>query len=129
MVREMGTRDMRHKHDVLPEHFFENPSPATGAPPLDRDKFDSLMNMYYELKGWDKDGLPTRSKLEELDIYLHPTPNINASASDFGKDFIIINRGLWQTIRDENQRKFILNNMFIWQYQKQVINMEQCKMQ
>ena len=68
MVREMGTRDMRYKHDVLPEHFFENPSPATGAPPLDRDKFDSLMNMYYELKGWDKDGLPTRSKLEELDI-------------------------------------------------------------
>lgn len=31
-------------------------------------KFDDLMGMYYQLKGWDQDGLPTRWKLEELDI-------------------------------------------------------------
>jgi aldehyde:ferredoxin oxidoreductase len=67
-VREMSTRNMRHDHDVLPDHFFENPSPSSGAPPVDRDKFDSLMSMYYGLKGWDKEGLPARSKLEELDL-------------------------------------------------------------
>lgn len=68
MVREMDTRNMRHDHDVLPEHFFLNPSPSSNAPPVDREKFDALMGMYYRLKGWDKDGLPTRSKLEELDL-------------------------------------------------------------
>ena len=67
-VREMGTRNMRKAHDVLPDHFFENPSPSSGAPPVDRSKFDSLMSTYYKLKGWDKDGLPTRSKLESLDM-------------------------------------------------------------
>ncbi len=68
MVREMGTRKMRDNHDVLPEHFFLNSSPNSGASPVDREKFDSLMSMYYEIKGWDKDGLPTRSRLEYLDL-------------------------------------------------------------
>jgi aldehyde:ferredoxin oxidoreductase len=68
MVREMGTGDLRHDHDTLPEHFFTNPSPSTGASPLDREKFDSLLSMYYEIKGWDDKGLPTPSKLEELDL-------------------------------------------------------------
>ena len=68
MVREMGTRDMRHDHDVLPDHFFDNPSPSTKAPPVDREKFNNLMGMYYKLKGWDQDGLPTRLKLEEMDL-------------------------------------------------------------
>ena len=68
MVREMGTRDMRHDHDVLPEHFFINPSPSSNAPPVDRKRFDALLSMYYQLKGWDEDGLPTRTKLEEMDL-------------------------------------------------------------
>jgi len=68
MVREMGTRDMRHDHDVLPDHYFDHPCPTTQSPPVDREKFDALLGMYYELKGWDEDGLPTRSKLEELDL-------------------------------------------------------------
>lgn len=67
-MREMGTKDMRHAHDVLPDYFFDNPSPSTKAPPVDRDKFDGLMGIYYKLKGWDQDGLPTRLKLEEMDL-------------------------------------------------------------
>ena len=68
MVREMGVREMREKHDTLPEHFFKNPSPQTRSPPVDREKFEKLKMMYYEIKGWDKNGLPTRSKLEELGL-------------------------------------------------------------
>jgi len=68
MVKEMGTGDMRHDHDVLPDHFFDNPSPSSGAPPVDREKFDELKGMYYQLKGWDERGLPTRLKLEEIDL-------------------------------------------------------------
>jgi len=67
MVREMGTKDMRHDHDVLPDHFFDNPSPGN-SPPVDREKFNDLMGIYYQLKGWDQDGLPTRLKLEEMDL-------------------------------------------------------------
>jgi Zn-dependent protease with chaperone function len=48
--------------------------------------------------------------LGELDVYLNPTPNINASASDFGKDFVIVNYGLWRTITDETQRKFVIGH-------------------
>ena len=67
MVSEMGTKDMRHNHDVLPDHFFDNPSPGN-SPPVNREKFNNLIGMYYKLKGWDQDGLPTRLKLEEMDL-------------------------------------------------------------
>ncbi|MBT3240190.1 MAG: M48 family metallopeptidase [Chloroflexi bacterium] len=48
--------------------------------------------------------------IADLDVYFHPTSNINASASDFGKNFIIINQGLWQAIRGEAQRKFVIGH-------------------
>lgn len=49
-------------------------------------------------------------RLQELDIYLNPTRNINAAASDFGKDFIIINHGLWASITGEAHRKFVIGH-------------------
>ncbi len=48
--------------------------------------------------------------ITDLDVYLHPTSNINASASDFGKNFIIINQGLWQAVKGEGQRKFVIGH-------------------
>jgi Zn-dependent protease with chaperone function len=48
--------------------------------------------------------------LSELEIYLNPTRVINASASDFGKDFIIVNAGLWQAIQGEAHRKFVIGH-------------------
>jgi aldehyde:ferredoxin oxidoreductase len=36
---------------------------------VDRNAFDRAMNNYYELRGWDvESGVPTRGKLEELDL-------------------------------------------------------------
>ena len=36
---------------------------------LDRDKFEAMKDEYYTLRGWDKEtGIPTREKLEELDL-------------------------------------------------------------
>jgi len=68
MVREMATRDMRNLHDTLPEHYFKNPSPHTGSPPLDREKFEEQKTKYYRIKGWDHSGLATRSEREELGL-------------------------------------------------------------
>jgi Zn-dependent protease with chaperone function len=49
-------------------------------------------------------------RLPTLEVYLNPTRNINASASDFGKDFIIINQGLWSAITGEAHRKFVIGH-------------------
>lgn len=69
-IREMGTRNMSKDHDFLPDHYFlgKRGPWEKGSPPLDKGKFESLRGMYYKLRGWDEDGLPTRSKLEELGL-------------------------------------------------------------
>ena len=33
-----------------------------------KERFEALRGMYYKFRGWDEDGLPTRSKLEELGL-------------------------------------------------------------
>ena len=36
---------------------------------IDREKYDELLTEYYKAHGWDKkDGIPTREKLEELNL-------------------------------------------------------------
>jgi aldehyde:ferredoxin oxidoreductase len=34
---------------------------------IPRDKFENALNVYYQLRGW-RNGVPTRAKLEELDL-------------------------------------------------------------
>ena len=61
---------MTRKDDRPPERFFEpiKSGPAKGER-LERDRFEKVLDEYYELRGWDeKTGLPTRSKLEEVDL-------------------------------------------------------------
>lgn len=35
---------------------------------LTQEIVDWLLNRYYELRGWTKNGIPIREKLEELDL-------------------------------------------------------------
>jgi len=59
----------RREADTLPEYIFKYPHYWTGSPPLDKDKWEHLKDIYYELRGWDvKNGIPTKEKLEELDL-------------------------------------------------------------
>jgi len=65
-IREGLTAD----DDRLPERFFQ---PQTSGPlsktALDKNEFDKAKHLYYGMMGWDPDtGIPTRAKLEELDI-------------------------------------------------------------
>ena len=67
-IRELGTwsRDM----DMPPEKWFRYPltkGPLAGAK-LDRDKYQQLLDYYYEIRGWDKRGVPTRETLEKLGL-------------------------------------------------------------
>ncbi|UCH02901.1 MAG: hypothetical protein JSV20_03710, partial [Candidatus Bathyarchaeota archaeon] len=70
--RENRTRE----HDTLNEPYFLKSimcqmGSATGLinGPIDKAKFETLKDRYYELRGWDvHTGWPTRAKLEDLEL-------------------------------------------------------------
>jgi aldehyde:ferredoxin oxidoreductase len=58
--------------DIIPDRFFEEPlrggGPSGGAI-VERDKFDRILEEYYEGRRFDfKSGLPTRNGLEWLGL-------------------------------------------------------------
>jgi len=68
-IREAG---IGRKDDTLPPRMFEEPLPL---PPdgkfsvrLRREVFEAMLDEYYALRGWGRDGRPTRGKLEELGL-------------------------------------------------------------
>jgi len=74
------------KDDYPPEREFTDPLPPGPWPRMpgsiiDREKYDELLTEYYKAHGWDKkDGIPTREKLEEL--------NLNDVAQELGKSLM-----------------------------------------
>ena len=69
---------------------------------IEHNNFPELYEMVHQIrKQW---------RMGEIDIYLNPTRQINASASDFGKDFLIVNQGLWMSIQGEEHRKFVIGH-------------------
>ncbi|MFX1464625.1 MAG: aldehyde ferredoxin oxidoreductase family protein [Promethearchaeota archaeon] len=65
------------KDDILPERYFEEPTPI-GLPrvkglKIDREKFEQMLNDYYNLHGWDKNGVPKEETLQRLGIKKEPT--------------------------------------------------------
>jgi aldehyde:ferredoxin oxidoreductase len=65
-VREGITR----RDDVLPKRFTE---PLVGGPTngqfISSQEFESMLNDYYEICGWDKEnGIPTKERLTELGL-------------------------------------------------------------
>ena len=62
---------IRRKDDLPPRHMFEQPYPdgPEKGRTIDREKWDALMDAWYELRGQDKQtGAPTRETLEKLDL-------------------------------------------------------------
>ncbi|MFB6133281.1 MAG: aldehyde ferredoxin oxidoreductase family protein [Halanaeroarchaeum sp.] len=56
--------------DTLPDRLtvpIEDAGPATGNA-LDRETFGTMLEEYYEKRGWEDDGVPTRETLSRLDI-------------------------------------------------------------
>lgn len=72
-IRDMGTKEMRKAHDVIPAWVFKDPS---GKPPLtkgtihmDKEDIKKAMDMYYEEMGWDKEtGAPAASTYQKLGL-------------------------------------------------------------
>jgi aldehyde:ferredoxin oxidoreductase len=66
-IREAG---ISRKDDTLPYRIFEEgiPEGPSKDHKIDRKLFNGALDTYYELRSWNKDGIPTKGKLEELGL-------------------------------------------------------------
>lgn len=55
------------RHDTIPERLLQNPMPRNPAKGQIFE-LDKLLKDYYDVRGWDKRGSPTREKLVELGL-------------------------------------------------------------
>lgn len=63
-------KEWSRKMDYPPERWFKEPltkGPEKGAR-LDYDKYNQMLDWYYEMRGWNKDGIPTKETLEKLGL-------------------------------------------------------------
>jgi aldehyde:ferredoxin oxidoreductase len=72
-IREGLTRE----DDWLVDRYFDEPTPI-GLPivrgkTLDREKFKQMIDEYYELHGWDENGVPRPETLEKLGLDNEPS--------------------------------------------------------
>lgn len=72
-IRDMGTSDMRKKHDTIPDWVFAVPKDkaafSKGSIRMDREDMKLAMDMYYDEMGWDKEtGSPTREVYQLLGL-------------------------------------------------------------
>lgn len=70
-VKQMGTIDMRGKHDLMTDWIFDmdpDVKPFTqGTIKMDREDMQLALTMFYKEMGWDeKTGAPTKATLERL---------------------------------------------------------------
>ena len=74
--REGATR----KDDTLPERYFVEPTPlglfGFKDKMIDRERFEGLLDEYYEVHGWDRDGVPTSETLVRLGLDQEPSRTI-----------------------------------------------------
>ena len=72
MARVFNLREgFGRSDDKLPDRLYEPlESGALQGIGIDRGEFDDLLTLYYEAMGWDtRDGVPTRGKLAELNLF------------------------------------------------------------
>jgi len=71
MFRAFNLREgFTKEDDWLPERMFEGilTGPRKGQK-LDKDKLRQAIDLYYEMVGWNEDGVPTKGRLAELDLF------------------------------------------------------------
>jgi len=58
------------KHDTLPPRLMNEPirEGSSKGSVITREELDHMLDDYYAVRGWDKNGIPTRAKLEELEL-------------------------------------------------------------
>ena len=58
------------RDDYPPPRVMKDPIPegASKGSFVPEEEFESMLNAYFEARGWSKEGIPTKKKLEELGI-------------------------------------------------------------
>jgi len=73
LVREGISR----KDDTLPERYFREPTPlgleAVRGRTIDPRRFEHMLDEYYEIHGWDREGRPTPETLSRLGLDNEPS--------------------------------------------------------
>ena len=61
---------IRRQDDTIPTRTLTQPIPAGPSKGMytPRAEFESMLNEYYQLRGWDANGIPMASKLKELGL-------------------------------------------------------------
>jgi aldehyde:ferredoxin oxidoreductase len=63
---------MTRKDDWLPDRYFDEPTklglPGVKGKCIDREKFTAMIDEYYRLRKWDKQGVPMKKMLKRLEI-------------------------------------------------------------
>ena len=59
---------IRRKDDTLPQRFFVEEVTQWGIKGLNQAKFQAMIDRYYKFRGWDMEGIPTKKKLDELNL-------------------------------------------------------------
>lgn len=61
---------LKKEDDTLPIRFFNETLPrgAAAGRVVDKEKFDKMLEDYYQLRGWDQEGRPLAETLESLGI-------------------------------------------------------------
>jgi len=72
-LREGLTR----QDDMLVDRYYDEPAPdglgKVRGSKIDRDKYNAMLNEYYEMHGWDKNGVPEKATLKKLGLGEEPS--------------------------------------------------------
>jgi len=83
-IREYG--HWKREYDYPPSKWFETAptkGPSAGMK-LSKEVYDNLLDMYYEARGWDKNGIPRKSTLKKygLDYVIEDLEKIGITLSE-----------------------------------------------
>ena len=72
-IRDMETKDMRNRHDTIPDWVFEERTGkapfSAGTTHMDRDDMKKALDFYYDEMGWDRtSGAPTSAVYRKLGL-------------------------------------------------------------
>ncbi|MFC1958555.1 aldehyde ferredoxin oxidoreductase family protein [Chloroflexota bacterium] len=59
---------MGRKDDILPKSYLVEKKTPWGIDGISEDKFQTMLDEYYQFRGWDQEGIPTKQKLDELGL-------------------------------------------------------------
>ena len=70
MFRLFNQREgFSRKDDTLPDRMFEGlRNGKLEGEKLDREEFERALTLYYQMAGWDEQGVPTKARLAELEL-------------------------------------------------------------